>query len=61
MNAAQEKINATRKPVTLVLSEEKGTSGLKSITLNPGNLTVFTQTHENISVTNNFSASDFVR
>jgi RNA polymerase sigma factor (sigma-70 family) len=61
INKGRREASATMKPVTVIFSDNNGTSGLKSMTIQPPGITVFTQTYENISVNQQFSAADFVR
>jgi RNA polymerase sigma factor (sigma-70 family) len=61
INKGQREASATMKPVTVVFSDNNGTSGLKSMTIQPPGITVYTQTYENISVNQQFSAADFTR
>jgi RNA polymerase sigma factor (sigma-70 family) len=59
INEGRKKAAATMKPATVIFSENKGTSGLKSMTIDPPSITMFTQTHENIVVDKKISPADF--
>jgi RNA polymerase sigma factor (sigma-70 family) len=61
INAAREESTKTGKPLTIVLSTNRNTSGLKSITLNPAPPSIYTQTHKDIVINEQLSAADFVR
>jgi RNA polymerase sigma factor (sigma-70 family) len=60
INEGQKKAMTTMKPVTVIFSTDNKT-GVKSMTIQPPNVIVFTQTYENISVNQNVSPSDFRR
>jgi hypothetical protein len=60
INEGTKKATASMKPVTVVFSEDKG-AGLKSVTIQPPGVIVYTQTHANIVVDQKFSPSDFRR
>ena len=61
ISRGRREASATMKRVIVVFSDNNGTSGLKSMTIDPPGITVFTQTHENISVNQQYSATDFAR
>ena len=61
INQGREKARATMQPVTVIFSEEKGKSGLKSMTVPPPAIIQYTQKNENIGVNQKFGPSDFVR
>ena len=61
IDRGRKEATATMKQVTVVFSDNKGTSGLKSMTIDPPSTTVFTQTYEDISVNQKFLPANFAR